>query len=163
PTQWTYHQWLQAVSAIVAAVSTKYMTSGLPGENDPPKGGSVNLGKIAPFVVIALALGGCAKAPPTLSPAGTAAFHGTRVVKALDVLQDFAIAAEAQSPKLLSTDNTRKIVDFVGASAKLIDAAPGGWKPAVVAGLVELEHDLPPADWNRIAPYVNLIRVLISE
>jgi hypothetical protein len=105
----------------------------------------------------------CAKAPPTLSPAGAAAFQGTRVVKALDVLQDFAISAEAQNPKLLSTDNTRKVINFVGASVKLIDAVPGGWKPTVTAGLVQLEHDLPPAAWQRIAPYVQLLRVLIAE
>jgi len=102
-------------------------------------------------------------APPSLSPAGAAAFQATRVVRALDVLQDFAIAAEAQNPKLLSTDNTRKVVSFVGSAAKTIDAVPGGWKPTVTAGLVQLQHDLPPADWNRIAPYVQLLKILITE
>ena len=38
PTEWGYHAWLQAIAAIVAATSTKYMTSGLPGEHDPPSG-----------------------------------------------------------------------------------------------------------------------------
>lgn len=116
------------------------------------------------LVVLALLSSACAvKAPPTLSPAGAAAFQATRVVRALDVLQDFAIAAEAQNPKLLSTDNTRKVVNFVGASVKLIDAVPGGWRPTVYAGLAQLEHDLPPPAWARIAPYVQLLKVLIAE
>lgn len=114
-------------------------------------------------LVLALLSPSCAKAPPTLSPAGAAAFHGARVVNALSVLQDFAIAAEAQNPKLLSTDNTRTVINFVAASVKVIDAVPGGWKPAVYAGLTQLEHDLPPPAWARIAPYVQLLRVLIAE
>ena len=81
----------------------------------------------------------------------------------LGVLQDFAIAAEAQTPKLLSTDNTRKVVNFVGSAAKTIDAVPAGWKPTVMAGLVQLQADLPPPDWARVAPYVQLIKVLIAE
>lgn len=113
-------------------------------------------------VATALALFGCAKAPPTLSPAGAAAFQATRVVKALDVLQDFAIGAEAQTPKLLSTDNTRKVVTYVGASVKTIDAVPGGWKPTVLAGLTALEHEVPAAEWSRIVPYVNLVKALIA-
>lgn len=116
------------------------------------------------ILCVASVLIGCASnAPPTLSPQGTAAFHGTRVVRALSVLQDFAIAAEAQSPKLLSTDHTRLVVDFVGASVKVIGAVPGGWKPAVYAGLTQLEHDLQPPAWQRIAPYIQLLKVLIAE
>ncbi len=114
-------------------------------------------------MALVLTVASCAKVPPTLSPAGAAAFQATRVVKALDVLQDFAIAAEAQNPKLLSTNNTRKVVTYVGASVKVIDAVPGGWKTTVTAGLVQLEHDIPPAEWQRIAPYVTLLRVLIAE
>ena len=114
-------------------------------------------------VILAASLLSCAKAPTALSPSGTAAFHATRVVKALGVLQDFAIAAEAQTPKLLSTDNTRKVVNFVGSAAKTIDAVPAGWKPTVMAGLVQLQADLPPPDWARVAPYVQLIKVLIAE
>ena len=106
--------------------------------------------------------GGCTHAPPTLSPAGTAAFHATRVVKALDVLQDFAIAAEAQNPKLISTANTRKVIDVVAASVRTIQAAPGGWKPTVLAALAQLERDVFPAEWARVLPYVSLVRSVIE-
>ena len=105
----------------------------------------------------------CTHAPPTLSPAGAAAFQATRVVKALDVLRDFAIDAEAQTPKMLSTANARTIVTFHESAIKTIAAVPGGWKPTVTAGLEQLQHDLPAADWQRVAPYVNLVRVLIAS
>jgi hypothetical protein len=114
-------------------------------------------------LIIALLLAsGCAHVPPSLSPAGQAAFQATRVVKALDVLQDFAIAAEAQTPKLISTNDTRKVVNFVGSAVKTIDAVPGGWRPTVAAELVQLERDLPPTTWKRLAPYVQLLKVLME-
>lgn len=114
-------------------------------------------------LVLVLVAASCAKAPPSLSPAGTAAFQATRVVKALDVLSDFVIAAEAQTPKVISTANTRTIGNFVTAAAKTIDAAPGGWKPTVLAGLDQLQHDILPAEWQRVLPYVTLIKALIQE
>jgi len=113
-------------------------------------------------VVIAVALGACAKAPPTLTPVGAAAYHATQVVKALDVLRDAAIDAEAQTPKLISTDNTRKVINFHEAAVKAIQASPGGWKPTVLAALDQLQHDILPAEWNRILPYVSLVKSLIE-
>jgi hypothetical protein len=104
----------------------------------------------------------CAKAPPSLSPTGTAAFQATRVVKALDVLQDFAIAAEAQTPKLLTTEHTRTVIDFVAASVKTIGAVPSGWKPPVVAALAQLQKDVLPAEWARLLPYIALVQSLIE-
>jgi hypothetical protein len=102
------------------------------------------------------------QSPPTLSPAGTAAFQATRVVKALDILRDFAIDAEAQDPKLISTDNTLKVVNFHEAAIKTIGAVPGGWKATVQAGLDQLKDDVLPAEWQRLLPYVALIKSLIE-
>jgi hypothetical protein len=116
----------------------------------------------AVLVLVLLTAPSCAKAPPQLSPAGTAAFQATQVVRALSVLQDFAIGAEAQTPKLLSTDNTRKVVTYVGAAVKTIANVPGGWKPTVLAGLEQLRHDILPADWGRLLPYITLVQTLIG-
>jgi hypothetical protein len=99
---------------------------------------------------------------PALSPAGETAYQARRVVQALDVLRDAATDAEAQTPKLISTANTRKIVDFHESAVKTIGAVPGGWRPTVSAGLTQLQADLPPADWSRIAPYVTLVKALIE-
>jgi len=114
------------------------------------------------LAALLVALFGCSKAPPTLSPTGTAAFHATRVVKALDVLRDFAISAEAQNPKLLSTANTRKVIDFHDSALKTISAVPSGWKPTVTAALAQLQQDLPVADWTRLQPYVVLVKTLME-
>ena len=118
--------------------------------------------KLAVILFLVLGWLACAKAPPTLSPAGAAAFQATRIVKALDVLQDFAIAAEAQTPKVLSTAATRKVIDFVAASVRTIGAVPGGWRPTVTAALDQLHRDILPAEWERLLPYISLVKTLIG-
>lgn len=134
-------------------------------KNDPPSSGA----RVLPILLLcALGAGvlmtpSCAKAPPALSPAGTAAFNATRVVKALDVLRDVAIDAEAQSPKLISTANTRKIVSYHEAAVKTIGAVPGGWRPTVLAGLEQLRAEIPAGEYARIAPFVALVQTLIAE
>jgi hypothetical protein len=118
-----------------------------------------------PLLIVCALLSGapsCTNAPPTLSPAGTAAYQATRVVKALDVLRDAAIDANAQTPPLISTPNTRKVVNFHEAAVKTIGAAPGGWKPTVVAGLEQLQHDILPEEWSRLQPYIALVKSLIE-
>jgi hypothetical protein len=119
------------------------------------------------MAVLCLSLASCqascaGKAPPTLSPAGTAAFNATRVVKALDILRDFAVDGEAQTPPVISTDNTRKVVAFHRAAVTTIGAVPGGWKPVVTTGLDQLQHDLLPEEWRRILPYVALVKSAIE-
>lgn len=113
------------------------------------------------LVVLLLAIS-CAK-PPSLSPAGVAAFNGTRVVKALDVLRDAAIDANAQVPPLLSTATTRKIVTYHESALKTIQVAPAGWVPVVQTGLTEVTNTLPEAERRQLAPYVALVQALIQE
>lgn len=117
------------------------------------------------FVLIALLLvtSACVKAPPTLSPAGIAAFNGTRVVKALDILRDVAVDANAQVPPLLSTATTRKVVTYHESALKTIQAAPSGWVPVVQTGLTEVLKDVPPVEQRQLAPYVSLVKTLIAE
>ena len=113
-------------------------------------------------VLLVLALAGCAKAPPTLSPAGVAAFNATRVVKALDLVRDTAIAANAQTPPLVSTANTRIVVNVYESAVRTIAAAPNGWKAIVSKALDELPNQLG-AEYSQIEPYVNLVKTLIAE
>ena len=117
--------------------------------------------RLIPLLALVLMLG-CAKAPPNLTPQATAAFHATRVVKALDLVRDFAIDGEAQTPKVFSTAHTRIVVDFHESAVRIIHAAPDGWKPAVTAALNELPGKLG-ADYGKIAPYVNLVKTLIAS
>lgn len=112
------------------------------------------------FVLLAA---GCAKAPPTLSPSGAAAFNALRVVRVLDLVRDTAIDAHAQTPPLIATEHTRAIVRWHAATLKTIAAVPDGWRATVLAGLVTLEQDLPPDVWAKIAIYVTLVRTVIQE
>jgi len=105
----------------------------------------------------------CASAPPQLSPSGVAAFQARRVVKALDILRDFAIDAEAQTPKVLSTTTTRKVVTYHRSAVSTIGQVPSGWAPTVSQGLLEVQRDLPAAERARLGPYFSLVSALIAE
>ena len=51
------------------------------------------------FAVLALLyVPACTNAPPTLTPAGIAAYRGTQAIQSLDLLRDAAIAANALTP-----------------------------------------------------------------
>lgn len=177
PISPTVLHWVMAVSAFVLWVSARHSATTLPSASAMASGdvpGSpvakaddkVDVSKYGPLVlVLLLAAGswGCAKAPPSLSPPGVAAFNALRVVRALDVVRDTAIDAEAQVPPLISTADTRTVIDFHEAALKTIAAVPSGWKATVLAGLDQLKTDIVPAAWARIQIYVNLLKAVIAE
>ena len=111
-----------------------------------------------------LALLGCQHAPPTLSPQGTAAFNNTRVIKTLDLLRDVAITANAQTPPLLTTPTTRKIVNFHTLALKTIDASQTGWLSAVSVALFQLRSDpsLLPTELQFLNPYFDLAKSVLD-
>lgn len=98
-----------------------------------------------------------------LSPSGRAAYHATRAVKALDLLRDIAITAEQQSPKLMSTASTRKVVLYHQSVVKTIAAVPDGWVAIAEQGLTELQKQIPLEEWQQIEPYVRLVLALYKE
>ena len=108
-------------------------------------------------------LSACASAPPNLSPAGVTAFNNTRVVKGLDLVRDTAITANAQTPPLVSTDTTRKIVTYHRSALLVIRDVPTGWKASVLTGLDETVKNLPGNEAQLFAPYVALVKTLIQE
>jgi len=107
--------------------------------------------------------GGCTHAPPTLSPAGTAAFHALQVGRTLDIVRDVANDANQQTPKLVSNATLLKIVTWHEAAVRTIVAVPSGWRPTVLAGLDQLQREIPAAEWSRIAIYVALLKTVIAE
>lgn len=118
----------------------------------------------------ALSLPACGTNPPpatdptvNLSPSGRAAYQATRVVKALDVLRDIAISAEEQTPKLMSTNSTRKVVLYHQAIVKTIRAVPDGWLAVAMEGLEQLRKDIPGEEWKQIDPYVRLVLAVYAE
>ncbi len=119
------------------------------------------MNRLIPLLALTLILG-CTKAPPNLTPEATAAFHATRVVKALDLVMDTAIAAEAQTPKVLSTANTRRVVEWHNAAVRSIHAVPDGWKPTVLESMDQLVRVLG-SDAGPLTPYLNLVKTLIAS
>lgn len=111
-----------------------------------------------------LSLSACAaNMPPNLTPQATAAFKGTQAVRALDLIRDTAIAANAEVPPLVSEATTRKIVQYHQSSVKVIQAAPDGWKPTVNTGLDELLTNLSPSEKAMLSPYVVLLQSILRE
>ncbi len=116
--------------------------------------------KLLIVLVLSLAVA-CAKAPPTLTPEALTAYRATQVVKALDVFRDTAIAANFQAG--LSVETTRKIVLYHESIVKVIQASPTGWKPTALSGLDEVVKTLTPKDRTLLAPYVTLVKTVITE
>ncbi len=120
--------------------------------------------KYVVYVVLALAMG-CAKAPPSLSPRGQAAFYAQRAVDILDVLRDAAIAAHDQ--KLITEDSARQVVLYHKAALTTIRHVPDGWLQTVRAGLAELRGRLvesgPRAHDVTLAPYLALADTVLNE
>jgi hypothetical protein len=120
--------------------------------------------RLLPLLLVGfLALPSCVHAPPTLSQPAQIAFQKTRIIKALDVLRDFAVDGEAATPKAVSTDLARKIVTYHQSTLHIIDAAGTGWKPLVSTGLDEFLSQLSQAEQTRLRPYVGLIKALLAE
>lgn len=116
------------------------------------------------LVALLLSVPACAgNPPPSLTPVGQASVTATQVIKALDVVRDTASDLNATQPPILSNKVTLQIVNFHESAVKVILAAPTGWKNTVVAALGQLQSDLSPADYARIAPYVALVQTLIAS
>lgn len=129
------------------------------------------------ILLVAIGTIGCAPAPKPLTPAATIAFYKIRVVRVLDVVRDAAIAGNEMAPPLISTNSTRTVVLWHKSAIQVIQAVPGGWKPAVKAGIYTLTCDvrfktieigvcspqLSPAEIEKLSPYFSLAYVVISE
>lgn len=115
------------------------------------------------FVIILL-IGtfSCAKdIPPNLSPAGVAAYQGTKVILALDVVRDAAIAlADAN---VITRPESVKIVEFHKAAITTVHSAPTGWKATVLTALDSTKNTLSVTAQNQLGHYFDLVKVLINE
>lgn len=103
------------------------------------------------------------KPPLNLSPQAREAWYATRVIQALDVLRDTAIDANAQTPPLVSTTTTRKIVVYHKSAITFIHEIPNGWKASVVAGITEVEDNLSLKEYQLLKPYTELVKAALAE
>lgn len=118
--------------------------------------------RVFTLLLIVLAVS-CAKVPPSLTPAGVAAFQGTQAIKALDLLRDAAIDANALTPPLISTDTTRRVVLYHKSAITIIHSTPAGWRSTVQTGLTELRQSLQGSELEQLVPYLRLAQALIEE
>ena len=101
--------------------------------------------------------------PLNLSPQAREAWYATRVIQALDLLRDTAIDANAQTPPLIATATTRKIVVYHRSAITFIHEIPGGWKASVVAGIIEVENNLSLKEYQLLSPYTRLVKAALAE
>jgi len=98
-----------------------------------------------------------------LTPEASIAFKATQAVHALDLLRDTATTANAQTPPLLTTEVTRKVVLYHQSTVKVIQSSPGGWKVIAETGLDEVTKNLSSADRQTLEPYIALVRAILAE
>lgn len=169
---------VEAVLALVtrAIVTPNHLAESRVAEGLSPTQSRSGGGSMLPLLLIgalgagALGLPSCGGNPapatsPTvnLSASGLASYHATRAVKALDLVRDIAITAEEQTPKLMSTASTRKVVLYHQSVIKTMAAVPDGWIAVAEQGLTELQKQIPTEEWKQIDPYVRLVLAIYKE
>ncbi len=105
----------------------------------------------------------CAKAPPTLTPAGATAFQNTQIQKALDLIRDIAQDGNATTPPAISTAAARAVTTWHQAAIITIHDRASGWKATVETGLDQLVMQLAPNEQMLLSPYVALAKTLLKE
>jgi hypothetical protein len=135
-------------------------------ETDTTKGAPMltrRVSRVAIVVLVLVAAAGCHHTPPTLSPQAALDFNRTRVIGALDIIRDTAIAGSAAVPPVISDATTRRVVQGHRSALKVMDAASTGWQLVVATSLDELLVNLPPNERVVLAPYVALGKTVLNE
>jgi hypothetical protein len=122
------------------------------------------------LIAVALAVGSsCAKAPPSLSPAGVQVWKLNEVVVSVGTIQHAAIELNkvqicepAPCRPLLSDQNTRSVIDVVSVTLRTLRAIPQGWPAIVDSALVEITNRLDTFGQQKLKPYIEAVRVLLS-
>jgi hypothetical protein len=117
------------------------------------------------FLILALVgVSACASAPIVRSPQAVAALAATQTIQALDLIRDFVIAANAQTPPLVSTSTTYNVVFYHQEAIKAIKAVEGitSWKGAVQDGFDYLVKTFSPAEKALLQPYIDIVTAVLN-
>lgn len=121
------------------------------------------------LVLVVLVLQGCAKAPPSLSPAGVRDYRANEAVLAIGQVQTAAIGLNGVSVcdpapchPLLSDANTRVVVSAVRAALLTIQQTPAGWKAATNTALDQIAAQLDAAGKGKFRAYIEAARVVLN-
>lgn len=105
----------------------------------------------------------CVKAPASYTPKVAAQFYATQTIHYLDDVRDFADAGNKTTPPVVSDAALHVVVDWHESIAKVLHAAPEGWRAAALAGLDELRAKLPAADVAHFKPVIDAAKTYIQE
>jgi len=115
-------------------------------------------------LVMSFGIAACSSnVPPNLSPQAKIAYVNTQVIKSLDLLRDITISANEQTPPLVSTEDTRKVVLYHQSAIKTIMAMPAGWKTTVTTGLDETIKNLSENTQKLLSPYIALAKTILAQ
>lgn len=114
------------------------------------------------LVVMLLFTFGCSL-PLTVSRPNRPIYGPDTLLATISALQDDAIDREAKGE--LATASTRKIVQFVVNSAKLVKSSSSNvaWKQLIGADLDQLRRDLPVVDAAKFAAKFDLIKQIVEQ
>lgn len=115
------------------------------------------------LLALMLVLPACTTPPPNLTPDALVAFRGTQIIHDLDRIRDVANEAHSTSPPLLNASVTLEIVEWHRTAIRLVHDHGANWQAAVMHGLDDLQAHLSAKDRHVIAPYLQAVRVLLSE
>lgn len=116
------------------------------------------------LLIIALLVGsfGCTKdIPPNLSPDSRIKYQATKVILALDVSRDAAIALADAG--IITRPESVRVVEFHKAAITVVYSASPEWKITVLKALDELKGVLSVTAQNQLGHYLDLAKVLIQE
>lgn len=106
---------------------------------------------------------GCAKAPPSLSPAGVKTYQANQAVLALNLVQTTAINLNATVPPLLSEANTRIVGNATTAARASIAKVPDGWRVTTTEALTQIRTQLDAAGKQQMAAWLDLAASMVKE
>ncbi len=126
--------------------------------------------RVMMFAAVLLLASGCAKAPPSLTPAGVRDWQANEVVVAIGTLQRTAIALNGVQvcdptpcKPLFSDANTRTVIDAVEVALRTIQAAPAGWRIAADTALTNITTKVDAAGLPKLQPYIAAARAVMDS
>lgn len=115
----------------------------------------------------ALSLPACAtvapKPPPGITAEATRSFYAMYAIKDADYVRDFVANGHNATPPMFSAKTALAVVNWHETTVDVIHAAKTGWREAALQGIDDLKKVLPPDDYARAKPYLDLAKIGIQE
>lgn len=118
---------------------------------------------VSTLLIAALALTGCGKRQPNLSPDATKAYTRSQIVNAIDDVRDTATSFhDFEQRPFEDVALTRRVVQAHQSALVVIEQRGKDWQVQAKNIFVELLKNLTPAAADKLRPYLALSAVLID-